>query len=727
MKKIVFAIIVSGLVTLGAYGQDPFIQNCIGQVNADSIRATLEHLEGFGTRYAIADNRKEVADWIAGRFLQYGYTDVKLDSFQSMVNYPGVGDSLIWQYNVVCSETGKNAPGEVCIMGGHYDTYCDGDPYTLAPGVDDNGSAVAATLETARVMKQLGLQPESTIRFILFAAEEIGFLGSIHQAETSAGNHEDIRLVFNMDMIAFNPDNLDTVYLFRYKHAECAFNIADKAYREYTDLSVLTGPPEDEARSDSYTYWNYGYPATWAFEYDFNDFYHSEADILANCNIGYCTEIVRGAFATILEMQSRPFPPGVAAESSPEAITVSWRPTENGRASGYHVYRSENDSMGFLPLNTTLITDTMFIDESIDAGRDYYYFVTLVNDSLRESAASNVVNGARFGFTDSLLVVACLKGTQTIPDSILQFYKAVLDSIPYRWFDMNQENPLTLGTLAGYRNTLWIVNSFDYDKITDDASDALKTFFDNGGNMMFAGFSFSRFMNGNIGYPFRHPDASVSGRYFKLDSAYKTISSLMYRAYPDETGYDTLRIDSSKTNKPGFPGELYNIEVYVPADSGNPVYRFDSRHDPGTPQGAQQDKIVGLEYLGQDYKTILLGFPLLYMDTNDARKLMKYVVFNRFGDPTGIAQMTNDKLQMTNYPNPASSVVTFSFSLPAVSSVSIRVYNTSGQLFRTISEPSLPIGHHEVNMNVADLPPGIYIYSITTGRGDFGLGKLVKY
>lgn len=201
----------------------------------------------------------------------------------------------------------------------------------------------------------------------------------------------------------------------------------------------------------------------------------------------------------------------------------------------------------------------------------------------------------------------------------------------------------------------------------------------------------------------------------------------MYRAYPDETGYDTLRIDSSKTNKPGFPGELYNIEVYVPADSGNPVYRFDSRHDPGTPQGAQQDKIVGLEYLGQDYKTILLGFPLLYMDTNDARKLMKYVVFNRFGDPTGIAQMTNDKLQMTNYPNPASSVVTFSFSLPAVSSVSIRVYNTSGQLFRTISEPSLPIGHHEVNMNVADLPPGIYIYSITTGRGDFGLGKLVKY
>jgi hypothetical protein len=727
MKTKVFAIIVSGLVTLGAYCQDPFIQNCISQVNADSIRATLEQLQAFGTRYAVADNRKEVASWIAGRFLQYGYTDVKLDSFQSMVNYPGVGDSLIWQYNVVCSEPGKNAPGEVCIMGGHYDSYCDGDPYTLAPGVDDNGSAVAATLETARVMKQIGLQQESTIRFILFAAEEIGFLGSIHQAGTSAGNHEDIRLVFNMDMIAFNPDNLDTVYLFRYQHAECAFNIADKTFREYTDLSVLTGPPEFEARSDSYTYWNYGYPATWAFEYDFNDFYHSEADILANCNTGYCTEIARGAFATILEMQFRPFPPGVAAESSPENITVSWRPTENGRASGYNIYRSDNDSTGFLPLNTTLITDTLFIDESIDAGRDYYYYVTLVNDSLLESAASNVVNGARFGFTDSLLVVACLKGTQTTPDSTLQFYEAVLDSIPYRWFDMNQENPLTLGTLAGYRNTLWIVNSFDYDKITDAASDALKTFLDNGGNMMFAGFSFSRFMNGNIGYPFRHPDFSLSRRYFKLDSAYKTISSLMYRAYPDEAGYDTLRIDSLKTNKPGFPGELYNIEVYVPADSGMPIYRFDSHYDPGTTQGSQQDQIVGLEYLGQDYKTILLSFPLLYIDTNEARKLMKYVVYNRFGNPTGFFQMTNDKLQITNYPNPASSTVTLSFTLKDPSLATIRICRITGQTLSVESLPFLHMGKNEVKMNVANLPPGIYIYSITTGSGDFGSGKLVKY
>jgi hypothetical protein len=725
MKSLFTSFIVALLITMSARSQNPFIQNCINQVQPDSIQATLEQLQGFGTRYALADNRKEVANWIAGKFLQYGYSDVKLDSFQALVNYPGAGDTVIWHYNVVCSVAGTSAPGEVCIIGGHCDSYADPDPFLLAPGADDNGSAVAATLETARVMKLMGVQPESTVRFILFAAEEIGYLGSHYQASQSKEKNEDIRLMFNIDMIAFNPDSLKMVYLFRYKNVESAFNIASDVYLAYTDLSVFTGPPEFEYRSDSFTYWNYGFSSTWAFEYDFNDYYHSEADVVSNCNLEYCAEVTRGALATIMEMQYRPFPPGIVSSSSSDNVTIRWSPTVNVHLRGYNVYRSENDTAGFGQLNTTLVIDTFYVDQAVEPGKEFFYYVKLVNDSLQESSASNTVRGVKFAFTDTLLVVACMKGTQTTPDSTLQFYASVLDSIPYRWFDMNQSNPLTLGTLSKYRNTLWVVNSLEYDKITDEAVDDLGVFFENGGNMMYAGFSFSRFINGGIGYPYDHAEGSVGSKYFKVDSAFKTINSYMYQAYPAGEGYDTLRVDPDKTMKPGYPGELYNIEVFAPLPGGTPIYRFDSHYDPGTTQGSQQDKVVGLEFMGQDFKTILLSFPLLYLDTVDARKLMNYVMKYKFGNPTGIPSMTNDKLQMMNWPNPFIEQNTVKYFLDEPSEVTLQIVNSTGQTVTSIYDGFRLKGEHSYQWDAKGLPPGIYFILIKT-EGKIGVSKAIK-
>jgi hypothetical protein len=77
---------------------------------------------------------------------------------------------------------------------------------------------------------------------------------------------------------------------------------------------------------------------------------------------------------------------------------------------------------------------------------------------------------------------------------------------------------------------------------------------------------------------------------------------------------------------PSYPGELYNIEFYFPSTGGNFIYRFDSKHPSTTPLGAAQDQGVGIEYMGDDHKTVWLSFPLYYLDTADARKLVRYVI-----------------------------------------------------------------------------------------------------
>jgi hypothetical protein len=75
-------------------------------------------------------------------------------------------------YNVVADIPGTEYPDEYVIIGAHLDSW-DG-----ATGANDNGTGVAATLEAARLIMESGIRPRRTVRFILFAGEEVGMVGS---------------------------------------------------------------------------------------------------------------------------------------------------------------------------------------------------------------------------------------------------------------------------------------------------------------------------------------------------------------------------------------------------------------------------------------------------------------------------------------------------------------------------------------------------------------------
>ncbi len=114
------------------------------------------------------------------------------DKFTAM----GLSVSVQGRYlNVVGELTGTTTPGNIYVVGGHYD-HLEGD----RPGGDDNASGTAGVLEAARVLSQYRF--ESTIRFIAFNAEEDGLFGSKDYVD----NHvipggENIVGMINMDMI----------------------------------------------------------------------------------------------------------------------------------------------------------------------------------------------------------------------------------------------------------------------------------------------------------------------------------------------------------------------------------------------------------------------------------------------------------------------------------------------------------------------------------------------
>ncbi len=164
---------------------------------------------GLGT-----EGLDKAADYIATQFADAGLLpcgDEQDDYFQTWtekVNMPERDTVTI--KNVIGIIPGKNPQfeGQSVVIGAHYDSHGLGWPDCLAgnegeihPGADDNASGISVLLEFARLVGKKW-QPERTVVFVAFSAEEAGKLGSLHYVR----NAKKYPISKTMAMV-----NLDTV------------------------------------------------------------------------------------------------------------------------------------------------------------------------------------------------------------------------------------------------------------------------------------------------------------------------------------------------------------------------------------------------------------------------------------------------------------------------------------------------------------------------------------
>jgi len=104
----------------------------------------------------------------------------------------------------VIAETASGNPSNVVIAGGHLDSVNGG------PGIQDNGSGVAALLETAIQMAKA--KTNNKVRFAFWGAEESGLVGSTYYVNTLTQEERDrIALYLNFDMIG-SPNHVFFIY-----------------------------------------------------------------------------------------------------------------------------------------------------------------------------------------------------------------------------------------------------------------------------------------------------------------------------------------------------------------------------------------------------------------------------------------------------------------------------------------------------------------------------------
>ncbi len=200
---------------------NPTVKEIVDQVSQERIGAIMKHLGEYGTRYVGSDQDSDTRGigaaqrWIEAQFKSYSpRLEVSLDRFQ-VKKGPRVAKDVDLA-NVVAVLPGTADKDRYVIVGGHYDSIAlrrnaggprtdDGTPSNAAdvdpdaPGVADDASGTAATMELARVMSQY--QFKKSIVFIAFAAEEIGLNGSRNYADEAKEKKMTIEAMLNNDII----------------------------------------------------------------------------------------------------------------------------------------------------------------------------------------------------------------------------------------------------------------------------------------------------------------------------------------------------------------------------------------------------------------------------------------------------------------------------------------------------------------------------------------------
>jgi carboxypeptidase Q len=101
--------------------------------------------------------------------------------------------------NVIGEIRGSERPNEVIVIGGHLDSWDKGQ------GAHDDGAGVVQSLETLRLMRELGLKPKRTIRCVLFMNEENGLRGGKAYAEQKRSSDERHIAAIESDAGGFAP------------------------------------------------------------------------------------------------------------------------------------------------------------------------------------------------------------------------------------------------------------------------------------------------------------------------------------------------------------------------------------------------------------------------------------------------------------------------------------------------------------------------------------------
>jgi Zn-dependent M28 family amino/carboxypeptidase len=269
-----------------------------------NILKHLKALVGERNPFSTPEPLEQAAGYIAHQF-----QSMSLSVSREEVPFEG-----ITSHNIFGLQEGTDPSAGTFILGAHYDSVQG------SPGADDNASAVAALLETARCLK--GVSVKSSILFTAFTLEEYGFIGSHQMASRVKESGELISGMISLEMLGYRthepgsqtyppyvdpsqyPDTGDFIGVVSNEPSQVlALNLEKALKRTTPELGVekliLPGRADEFAEvrlSDHCPFWEHDFRAVMLTDTAFfrNPHYHQETDTLDTLDIDFIRDICAG-------------------------------------------------------------------------------------------------------------------------------------------------------------------------------------------------------------------------------------------------------------------------------------------------------------------------------------------------------------------------------------------------------------------------------------------------
>jgi polyvinyl alcohol dehydrogenase (cytochrome) len=155
-------------------------------------------------------------------------------------------------------------------------------------------------------------------------------------------------------------------------------------------------------------------------------------------------------------------------------------------------------------------------------------------------------------------------------------------------------------------------------------------------------------------------------------------------------------------------GTMYAFD----ATTGNILWSFES----GGSVLSGAAVVDGVVYWGSGYSNNFFGTP------NNKLFAFSLSSLNKAGvEETNNTAATPTQFSLEqNYPNPFNPTTQIRFSMPEAAHVTLKVYDTIGQLVKTLVDGSMSAGVHQVTWDATDnngnsLAGGVYFYKLTAG------------
>ena len=289
----------------------------IPNLQATQIRDTIDYLSNtFKNRYYTTSDGAASSDGLKARW-------------QTIVN--GLSDASVEQYthsawaqkSVILTLTGSELPDEYVVIGGHLDSTIGAtSENSIAPGADDDASGIATLTEVLRVMAAEGVQPKRSIRFMAYAAEEVGLRGSQEIANQYRANDVNVVGVMQLDMTNYVGSADDITFMTDYTNANQNTYLAS-LLDEYVPSINYGFDACGYGCSDHASWTSANYPASMPFESrmsQYNPNIHTSNDTLANSDsdANHALKFAKMALAYAIEMTEATFtppPPAPALEN----------------------------------------------------------------------------------------------------------------------------------------------------------------------------------------------------------------------------------------------------------------------------------------------------------------------------------------------------------------------------------------------------------------------------